>query len=269
MKKLSLALLLLAGCVTNPYTKRSQFLITSESEENQLGLQAYQEVLGQARISTDAREVDPVRRIGRRLQAVANKPEFGWEFNVIIDDETMNAWCLPGGKIAFYTGIFPALDDEAGMAFVMGHEIAHALLRHGGERMSQGMAVGAAGALLGAALGGQDEKTKKTVMGAFGLGLNVGVMLPFSRSHESEADALGLKLMAQAGYDPKQSVEVWKRMAQLGGEQPPEFMSTHPSHETRIHDLESRMAQALALYAKADAQRARHPFPQRAARDHP
>ena len=239
MKKFALFLLLMTGCVVNPYTNRRKILITSEAQENQLGVQAYQEVLAKERISTDPREVDPVRRVGRRLEAVANKPDFGWEFNVIVNDKTRNAWCLPGGKIVFYTGIFPALHDEAGMASVMGHEIAHALLRHGGERMSSGMLVGAAGSLLGAALGNQSEKTKKRVMAAIGIGLNYGVLLPFSRSQESEADGLGLILMARAGYDPRQSVEVWRRMSEMGGDQPPEFMSYRSVPILEVHSQES------------------------------
>lgn len=246
-----LALAVLAGCVRNPYTGRRQFIAISEQEEAQLGRQAYQEVLAQERISTDPREVEPVRRVGRRLAGVAARPEFQWEFNVIVDDKTVNAWCLPGGKIAFYTGIFPVLQDEAGMAFVMGHEIAHALLRHGAERMSEGLLVGGVGALLGATLGRRDEATRQGVLAAYGVIAQVGFVLPHSRAHETEADREGLKLMARAGYDPRQAVEVWRRMQKVAGDGPPEFLSTHPSHETRIEDLERHMPEALALYEAA------------------
>lgn len=243
-----LAVALLAGCVRNPYTGRRQFIAISEQEEAQLGRQAYQEVLAQERISTDPAEVEPVRRVGARLAAVAARPNFQWEFNVIVDDKTVNAWCLPGGKIAFYTGIFPVIRDEAGMAFVMGHEIAHALLRHGAERMSEGLLVGGVGALLGATLGRRDEETRKGVLAAYGVIAQVGFVLPHSRAHETEADREGLKLMARAGYDPRQAVEVWRRMQKVAAGGPPEFLSTHPSHETRIEDLERHMPEALALY---------------------
>lgn len=243
-----LVVAVLAGCVRNPYTGRRQFIAISEQEETQLGRQAYQEVLAQERISTDPSEVDPVRRVGARLAAVAARANFQWEFNVIVDDKTVNAWCLPGGKIAFYTGIFPVLADEAGMAFVMGHEIAHALLRHGAERMSEGLLVGGVGALLGATLGRRDEETRKGVLAAYGVIAQVGFVLPHSRAHETEADREGLKLMARAGYDPRQAVEVWRRMQKLAAGGPPEFLSTHPSHETRIEDLERHMPEALALY---------------------
>jgi predicted Zn-dependent protease len=246
-----LLLAALAACVRNPYTGRRQFIAISEAEEAQLGRQAYQEVLAQERISTDPAEVGPVRRVGQRLAAAAGRPEFQWEFNVIVDDKTLNAWCLPGGKIAFYTGIFPVLQDEAGMAFVMGHEIAHALLRHGAERLSEGLLVGGVGALLGATLGRRDESTRQGVLAAYGVLAQVGFMLPHSRAHETEADREGLKLMARAGYDPRQAVEVWRRMQKMSGGGPPEFLSTHPSHETRIEDLERHMPEALALYEAA------------------
>ena len=250
-RTLSAVLLALLGCVSNPYTGRSQFLITSEAEEMQLGVQGYQEVLATENLSKDPRETEPVRRVGQKIAAAANRPDFKWEFNVIVDDQTVNAWCMPGGKIAFYTGIYPALKDEAGMAFVMGHEVSHALLRHGGERISQNMAASVVGGLLAAGVGGKDQGTQTAVLAAFGAAANLGVLLPFSRSHESEADALGLKLMAQAGYDPRAGVEVWKRMAAMGGGGTPEFLSTHPAHETRIQDLEARMPEALAIYEKS------------------
>jgi Zn-dependent protease with chaperone function len=250
MKRLACWLFLAAavGCSTNPYTGRHQLLLVDEKTERQLGVTSYQQTLGESRVSSDPREVEPVARVGRRIAEAAAKPEMQWEFNVIVDDKTMNAWCLPGGKIAFYTGIFPVLQDEAGMAFVMGHEVAHALLHHGAERMSQGMAAQGAASLLGVALGGKDPKVQQGVLAAFGAATNVGVLLPFSRKHETEADRVGLQLMAKAGYDPRASIEVWKRMSAKGGEQPPQWLSTHPSHESRIQDLESHLAQATALY---------------------
>jgi len=248
------ALLLLGlfvGCSTNPYTGRKQLMLVNESTERELGVSAYQEVLAQNRISTNPAEVDPVRRVGRRIASSVNEPEFQWEFNTIVDDKTMNAFCLPGGKIAFYTGIFPVLEDEAGMAFVMGHEVGHALMHHGAERMSQSMVAGGATAVVGAALGGKDQDKSQAAMAALGVATQVGVLLPFSRKHESEADRVGLELMAKAGYDPRAAVRVWKKMSQMAGKQPPEWLSTHPSHETRIEDLESRMTEALAIYEKS------------------
>jgi predicted Zn-dependent protease len=250
MKRLACWLLLAAaaGCSSNPYTGRRQLLLVDEKTERQLGVTSYQQTLGESRISTDPREVEPVTRVGRRIAEAAAKPEMQWEFNVIVDDKTMNAWCLPGGKIAFYTGIFPVLQDEAGMAFVMGHEVAHALLHHGAERMSQGMVSEGATSLLGVVLGSKSAAVQQGVLAAFGAATNVGVLLPFSRKHETEADRVGLQLMAKAGYDPRASVEVWKRMSAKGGEQPPQWLSTHPSHESRIQDLESHLAQAMSLY---------------------
>lgn len=251
MKRLICLLLALAGCTTNPYTGRKQLMLVDEAQERQLGVSAYQQTLGESRVSTDPREVDPVRRVGKRIADAAAQKDFAWEFNVIVDDKTLNAWCLPGGKIAFYTGIFPVLQDEAGMAFVMGHEVAHALLHHGAERMSQTMATEGAASLLGAVLSSKDPMIQQGALAAFGAATNVGVLLPFSRKHESEADGVGLELMARAGYDPQASVEVWKRMQALGGKQPPQWLSTHPSHETRIQDLESRLPKAMALYQSA------------------
>jgi Zn-dependent protease with chaperone function len=263
-----LLLVVAFGCSTSEYTGRRQLLLVDEKTEAQLGRQAYQQALTEQPISRDPAEVEPLRRVGRRVAEAAQKPEYQWEFNVIDDDRTVNAWCLPGGKIAFYTGIFPVLEDEAGMAFVMAHEVSHALLRHGAERMSQNMVAGGAGALLNVYLGVAQPEYQDIVMAAFGVGVGVGILLPYSRKHESEADAVGLELMAKAGYDPRQAVEVWKRMSRVGGAQPPEFLSTHPSHETRIQDLEERMPEALALFQKAPhAPIARLPGPNGRSRD--
>jgi Zn-dependent protease with chaperone function len=262
MRILLPALAVLSGCVTSEYTGRRQLMLVDEKTEAQLGRQAYQEALAEQKISHDPALVEPVRRVGRRIAEAARQPEFEWEFNVIEDPKTVNAWCLPGGKIAFYTGIYPVLRDEAGMAFVMGHEVAHALLHHGAERMSQNLLAGGASALLNAYLGARHPEHQRLAMAAFGMGVGVGVLLPYSRKHESEADRLGLELMARAGYDPAASVDVWKRMAEAGGAQPPEFLSTHPSHETRIRDLEDHLKEAQALYRGADpAPVARLPAP--------
>lgn len=247
-----------SGCATNPYTQRWQFLILSQSYEQDLGTQAYQQVLQDPKIqiSHDAHEIEPVQRVVNRIIAAAKQSryadiaqQFQWETSVIKDDRTMNAFALPGGKIAVYTGIFPVAKNEAGLAAILGHEVTHALARHGAERMSQGLVAqllltGADVALAG---GGAGAGTRQAVMQALGLGAQVGVLLPFSREHESEADYIGLLLAAQAG----EALHVWERMEQAGGTQPPEFLSTHPSHGTRITDLQSWMPEALELYAKA------------------
>ncbi len=252
MKRLAALVLLatLAGCGKSPETGRRQLLLVSEAHEKELGASSYQKVLATQRISRDPREVDPLRRVGARISAAADKPDFHWEFNVIEDDRTLNAWCLPGGKIAFYSGIYPVLQDEAGMAFVMGHEVSHALLHHSAERMSDQMVAQGIQALVQASVHQADPRHEAIVMTACGVATQVGVMLPFSRQHESEADRVGLELMAKAGYDPHAAVEVWKRMAAMNAKQPPAWLSTHPSHESRIADMESHLPGALVLYEK-------------------
>ena len=244
------------ACATNPYTERSQLLLVSESQEMQLGAQAYEQVLKdpKVKLSRDPREVDPVKRVAARIiEAAKNSKyaeiakQFEWEVRVIKDDKTLNAFALPGGKIAVYTGIFPVAKNEAGLAAIMGHEVTHALARHGAERMSQGMAAQLAVGLatLGAASHGIDPQIAQLAGGALA---QYGFILPFSRSHESEADYVGLLLAAQAGYDPREAVHVWERMEQLSKGQPPEFLSTHPGHGTRIKQLEAWMPEALSYY---------------------
>ena len=251
--------LALAACVTNPYTERSQLLLVSESQEMQLGAQAYEQVLKdpKVKISRDPREVEPVKRVAARIiEAAKNSKyaeaarQFDWEVSVIKDDKTLNAFALPGGKIAVYTGIFPVAKNEAGLAAIMGHEVVHALARHGAERMSQGqlaqVGLTIADVLIGSSAG--NPVSAQLMMAALGLGVNVGVMLPFSRSHESEADYVGLLLAAQAGYDPHEAGHVWERMGQLSKGQPPEFLSTHPGHDTRIQQLQEWMPEAVNYY---------------------
>jgi predicted Zn-dependent protease len=249
----------LYACVTNPYTGRSQLILIDEQTELAMGVQGYQQLLSKAVVSTDHALTEPVLRVGRDISAVANRPDFKWEFNVVEDDKTINAFCLPGGKIAFYTGIFPIAANDAGLAIIMGHEVSHALARHGAERVSQGMAAQLGQVLLGAALSQADPEVQKTAMAAYGLGVNVGILLPYSRDHESEADRIGLMLAAQAGYDPREGPEVWRRMAQrAGGGGTPEFLSTHPSHETRIENMNQWMPEAMRIY---EASAKRHSAP--------
>ncbi|MGH7230138.1 MAG: M48 family metallopeptidase [Nitrospiraceae bacterium] len=251
-----------SGCTVNPYTKRWQFVAVPKSYENSMGAQAYAQVMNDPKtpISKDPREVQPVMRVAERNIAVAKQSKyadsankFDWDVSVIKDDKTMNAFALPGGKIAVYTGIFPVAQNEAGLAAIMGHEVVHALARHGGERMSQGIATQVAmiGAAIGLGASGVSGVGGQAAMQALGLGAQVGVLLPFSRKHESEADYIGLLFAAQAGYDPQEAVRVWERMQAAGGDQPAEFMSTHPGHETRIKQLQEWMPEAMALYRQA------------------
>ncbi|TKB67030.1 MAG: M48 family metallopeptidase [Nitrospira sp.] len=257
---MSVALVSLVGCETNPYTGRSQLLMTSVSQEMQMGAQAYDQVKSDPKMrpSQDPREIEPVKRVAARIVEAAKRSkyaemanQFQWEVTVIKDDKTPNAFALPGGKMAVYTGIFPMAKTEAGLAAVMGHEVVHALARHGAERMSQGQLTNAGLQVIGTAAGaaGGGGMLGQAAMAALGVGAKVGVLLPFSRKHESEADYIGILLAADAGYDPRESIALWERMGQVsGGGAPSEFMSTHPSHETRIDQLKKWMPEAMAIY---------------------
>jgi metalloendopeptidase OMA1, mitochondrial len=252
-----------AGCVTNPYTKRWQLLMVPRSYEANLGAQAYQDVLSdpKVKVSHNPAELEPVQRVASRIIDAAKRSkyaeaakDFKWEVTVIKDDKTKNAFALPGGKIAVYTGIFPVAENESGLAAIVGHEVVHALARHGSERMSQGVLaqIGLVGASIAMQAEGFSPVTSQAAMSALGVGTQVGVLLPFSRAHESEADYIGLLLAADAGYDPQEAVRVWQRMQQSGGQQPHEYLSTHPGHETRIKRLTEQMPEALALYHQAN-----------------
>ncbi len=252
---LCLVLITVAGCATNPYTNRSQFLLIPESQEVHMGNQAYAQALNDPNvvISKNPAEVEPVERVAERIIAVAKKSKyaeraksFQWEVTVIKDDKTKNAWALPGGKIAFYTGIFPEAKNENGLAAIMGHEVVHALARHGAERVSQHTAANLG---MQVAIAAFDLKPLTQTLAMQALG--IGVLLPFSRSHESEADYIGLLLAAEAGYDPREAVLLWKRMAESSKGSPPEFLSTHPTHETRIENLQKWMPEAVARYERA------------------
>ncbi len=245
-----------AGCATNPYTNRSQFLLIPESQEIHMGNQAYAQTLNDPEvvISNNPEEVEPVQRVAERIIAAAKQSKyaeraksFQWEVTVIKDDKTKNAWALPGGKIGFYTGIFPEAKNENGLAAIMGHEVVHALARHGAERISQ-HSVANVGMQIAAAALDMKPITQALAMQALG----VGVLLPFGRSHESEADYIGLLLAAEAGYDPREAVLLWERMAESSKNSPPEFLSTHPAHETRIDNLRKWMPEAMARYERAD-----------------
>lgn len=253
---------LLVGCETNPYTQRSQLLLLPADYMNQMGAAQYTEVLEDPKviISNNPKEIEPVKRVAARIIEAAKRSKyaqaaknFKWEVTVIKDDETKNAWALPGGKIAVYTGIFPIAKNEAGLAAILGHEVVHALAQHGGERMSQGLVaqLGMTAAAIAISTQGTNPALGQLAMQAVGLGLQAGVLLPFSRKHESEADYIGVLLAANAGYDPQEAIHIWERMAASTQGAPPEFLSTHPANETRIADLKGWMPEALALYEKS------------------
>lgn len=239
--------LLVIACQTVQQTGRSQFIVVSESQEQQLGDEAYQETLKKSRLSTRSDWQAQLRRVGQRIAAAANKPEYKWEFNVIQGKE-INAFALPGGKVAFWEGIMPVAKDDSGVAVIMGHEVAHALARHGAERMSQEMGAQAIGQILALGVGKVSPGLHDDFLKLYGLGASVGVLLPWGRAQESEADRIGLTLMAKAGYDPATAVAFWERMSKIGGDKPPEFLSTHPSDETRIAQIKAWLPEARSYY---------------------
>ncbi|MBL7856563.1 MAG: M48 family metallopeptidase [Cyclobacteriaceae bacterium] len=252
----SALLLILYACATVAVTDRKQLSLVSNAEIIPMASQQYQQVLKDAKMSTNQEQTAMVKKVGARIEKAVEKymadkgasselNGFAWEFNLIDDPKTVNAWCMPGGKVAFYTGIMPICKDEAGVAVVMGHEVAHAIANHGRERMSQQMVAQFGLSTLSAAMGQNPSLTSEIFMQAVGAGTSLG-MLKFSRTHESEADRIGLIFMTMAGYDPHEAPKFWERMAEVGGgQQPPEFMSTHPSHETRVKDLQGWIPEAL------------------------
>jgi predicted Zn-dependent protease len=243
------------ACATVPVTGRRQLNLVSNDEIIGASSAEYQKVLKEAKVSNDQQKVEMIRRVGVRIQKaveayMAEKGAsdqltgFKWEFNLIEDDKTVNAWCMPGGKVAFYTGILPICKDETGIAIVMGHEVAHAIANHGRERMSEAMVANGLLGTLSATMGANPTLGQQLLMQSLGIGANVG-MLKFSREHETEADHIGLIFMAMAGYDPAEAPKFWERMAATsGGQAPPEFLSTHPSHSTRIKDLQGWIPEA-------------------------
>ncbi|MFT3885915.1 MAG: M48 family metallopeptidase [Flavobacteriales bacterium] len=248
-----------AACSKVPITGRRQLNLVPESEMMSMSLTEYQQFLQQTPpLPASDQRVAMVRRIGERLAKAATDylnehkagdrvADFKWEFNVV-DEATVNAWCMPGGKVVVYTGILPVTKDEPSLALVMGHEIAHAIARHGNERMSQSIAVQGAGLTLQAMASQKPGLTSDLFLQSFGIGSQLG-LLAYSRNQESEADKMGLVFMAMAGYDPRVAPDFWKRMAQQsGGQKPPELLSTHPSDERRIADLEAYMPEALKYY---------------------
>ena len=249
MRKLVLTIaifMVVAACKVNPFTGKKVLNFYPNSQIFPMAFAQYDEFLTENKVIEDSPEARMITKVGQRISSAAERwlaangypgylNDYKWEYN-LVNDETVNAWCMPGGKIVFYTGILPITQTETGIAVVMGHEVAHALADHGAQRMSAGTLQ-----QLGAVAGNiaiQDEQKRNMFNQAYGLGSTVGLMLPFSRSHETEADRIGLQIMALAGYDPAEAAELWKRMkANSGGQAPPEFLSTHPSNDTRIANL--------------------------------
>ncbi len=231
-----------------PLTGRAQLVDISREQEVALGLQSYEQILATEDVIESGRGVDLIRDIGGRIAAAAVDvdPGFDWEYN-LLDSEQVNAFALPGGKVAVYTGILPVAANDDGLATVMGHEIAHAIARHGAERMAHQKLVQMGTLAAAVALGDMDVQTQHMVFAALGVGAQFGILLPFSREHESEADRIGLVLLARACFDPTEAPRLWERMGEAGGQTPPEFMSTHPSPSTRVEQFEAWMPEALAI----------------------
>jgi predicted Zn-dependent protease len=249
---------LFVTCRTVPVTGRKQVNLLPESDLVQMSFNTYDEFMNEHKVVRGSEASQTVKNVGNNISIAVEKflrrkgrsgmnKYFNWEFN-LVDMDVPNAWCMPGGKVAIYTGILPYTKDANGLAVVMGHEIAHAVARHGNERMSQQLLVQLGGLALNVALNEKPEKTRQLFMAAYGLTSTVGVMLPYSRTHESEADKLGLIFMAMAGYNPGEAIDFWTRMSKAGGNAPPEFLSTHPSHATRIENLEEFMPEAMKYY---------------------
>jgi len=257
---LILILLTLIACSTVPLTGRRQLSLVPESDMMSLSFSEYDKFLKSNKLSTDKNSAAMVKRVGERIERAVetymssaglskNLDGYKWEFN-LVDDATVNAWCMSGGKVVVYTGLLPVTQTEAGLATVMGHEIAHAVARHGSERMSDQMLIQLGGTALTAALAQKPEQTRSMALAAYGAGSSVGVILPFSRQNEYEADYMGIIFMAMAGYNPNESIVFWQRMAQKGGSKQPEFLSTHPVDQNRIDRLKLKMPDAMAYFNK-------------------
>jgi predicted Zn-dependent protease len=253
--------LLLSACSTVPVTGRSHLNLIPGSSMMSMSAQQYDTFLKENKLSQDQQQIAMVKRVGTRIQAAVERyfassglqdylKNYNWEFN-LVEDKQVNAWCMPGGKVVVYTGILPVAVDDAGLAVVLGHEIAHAIAEHGNERMSQGLIAQLGGTALSTALATKPEATRQLWMSVYGVGTQYGALLPYGRMQESEADHLGLVFMTMAGYDPNVAVSFWERMAtQKGGQAPPEFLSTHPSDATRIANIKRLIPSVVAQYNK-------------------
>lgn len=241
--------LIAASCSTVPLTGRHRLLLVSESTELELGATTYHEIIETSKLSSDSTQVRRIRTIGRRIAQATGEKDYRWEFNLIEADSVMNAFCLPGGKVAVYSGILKIASSDEELATVMAHEIAHAIARHGAERMSQMLLVELGGIALEEALKTKGEKTIDLAKVAYGAGTGLLYILPYSRKHEEEADYMGLIYMAKAGYDPHAAVRFWEKMNQeFSNREPPEFLSTHPSSERRIENLKRWLPRVLKYY---------------------
>jgi len=236
----------------NPETGRKSHVAMSTREEASLGIQSYQQVLAQSESVSSGPELEMVKRVSSRLATATGKAgaDFDWQVSLIRSAQ-INAFCLPGGKIVVYTGILLITQNEPALATVLGHEMAHATSRHGSQRVLEQNLAQTALTGVAMSLSDMDYDKQRAVMGALGAGTQFGVLMPFSRKHESEADEIGLLYMARAGYDPRESIRFWQRMENAGSAQPPEFLSSHPSHGTRIQQLEAEMPKALEEYSKS------------------
>ena len=254
-------LISLSACSTVPITGRSQLNLIPGSSMMSMSLQQYDQFLKEHKVSTDQQQTSTVKRVGANIQQAVERyfassglsqhlSDYKWEFN-LVEDPQVNAWCMPGGKVVVYTGILPVAKGDAGLAVVMGHEIAHAIAEHGNERMSQGLLAQMGGVALSTALNTQSAATQQLWMSVYGVGAQYGAIMPYGRMQESEADHLGLIFMAMAGYDPNEAVAFWERMsAQKGGQAPPEFLSTHPSDAKRIENIRRLIPEAMQHYRK-------------------
>jgi predicted Zn-dependent protease len=251
---------LLAGCSEVGITGRRQFNIVPDSIVTSMAATQYSQFLSENEVSTGGKDAQMVQRVGERIRQAVDEycrqyceedpfAGYQWEFK-LVEDKAVNAWAMPGGKVVVYTGLLPVAQNEAGLAAVMGHEIAHVFADHGAERMSQQLLVQMGGIALSEALREQPEATQNLFVSSYGVGTQVALLLPFSRLHESEADRLGLIFMAMAGYDPREAVDFWQRMAEAGSGQgqPPEFLSTHPNYDTRISDIQALIPEAMEYY---------------------
>jgi predicted Zn-dependent protease len=252
-------LVLMPACSEVPITGRSQFIIVPDSYMNSMSAQAYGEFLTQNPKSKNTTQTAMVQRCGKRIQLAVEEycaennvslEDYKWEFN-LVEDDTVNAWCMPGGRVVVYTGLLAVAKSEEGLAVVMGHEIAHAIARHGNERMSQGLVVELGGIAISQAMKEYPTETRDLFMKSYGATTQVGVLLRYSRKHEAEADHMGLIFMAMAGYDPHEAVPFWQRMAAMKqGQAPPEILSTHPHDDTRIENIQELLPEVMKYYKK-------------------
>ena len=241
-----LTILITSACATTPVSNRSALILIPQSQEISLGKQSYEQILKKEKESEDANLTQIVSRVGQRIVAVSDMPKLDWEFK-LIESDTKNAFALPGGKVAIYTGLLSVAKNEAGLATIMSHEIAHVIARHGAQRMTQQMLL--QGAMLGAGLSMKNNTQRNIILSALGVGVLYGFTLPFSRSHESEADQIGLLYMARAGYDPNEALQFWQRFSKVkDGKAPPEWASTHPADTTRMQGLRKYFSRAKYDY---------------------